>query len=93
MYEKAIPSASICNSVLLEPLARQSLKTLDTTADFIKIYEPATLLSLSLGSLTHVPVTKEEYEQKYDSLMGFYSAFNQSMKEERENEYEEEIQG
>lgn len=91
MYEQVIPSASLCNLVLLEPIAKQSLRALDTTADFFRQTEQATILSLSLGSLTHVPVTKEKYEQKYDSLMDIYSSFSQSLRYEREMDHEEEI--
>ncbi|MDO4501417.1 MAG: hypothetical protein Q4B60_09150 [Erysipelotrichaceae bacterium] len=92
IYESVINGHSLANSILLEPITKESLKALDTYADVYRIEGPVSVLTESLSSLTHIPLTKEEYEAKYLSLLEAYESYNQDIQNERKMMNEEEIE-
>ncbi|MDO4501526.1 MAG: hypothetical protein Q4B60_09695 [Erysipelotrichaceae bacterium] len=92
IYDSVINDHSLANSILLEPITKDSLKALDTGMDIYKVEGPVSILTESLSSLTHIPLTKEEYEAKYLSLLESYESYNQDIQNERKMLDEEEIE-
>lgn len=91
IYSPSINSSSLSSAILLEPVAKSSLRALENHASVFHMDEPSTVLSLSLSSLTHVPLTREEYIAKYEALLEAYETYCQEYRNERSLIHEEEI--